>query len=79
VIRIVSLVESSTFLVALPDNYKSMGFSPHTLKALQLKMLIGELGDLDIEEVSLNLLKEYLAKQSERLKSKPVLLSSFKI
>lgn len=47
-----------------------LGFSPFTLKAyfLQLKMLIGELGDLEIEEVSLNLLKEYLAKQSERLK-----------
>ncbi|RCW40102.1 tyrosine-type recombinase/integrase [Paenibacillus prosopidis] len=47
-----------------------LGFSPFTLKAysLQLKMLIDELGDLEIEEVSLNLLKEYLAKQSERLK-----------
>jgi site-specific recombinase XerD len=48
-----------------------LGFSPHTLKAysLQLKMLIGEIGDLEIEEVSLNFLKDYLAKQSERLKA----------
>jgi site-specific recombinase XerD len=48
-----------------------LGLSPHTLKAysLQLKMLIGELGDLEIEEVSINLLKDYLAKQSERLKA----------
>lgn len=47
-----------------------LGFSIHTLKAyiLQLKMLIKELGDIQIEEISLNLLKEYLAKQSERLK-----------
>ncbi|ULL14835.1 integrase [Paenibacillus sp. H1-7] len=47
------------------------GFSQSTLKAyaLQLKMLIRELGDLDISEVTLNLLKEYLAKQSDRLKS----------
>ncbi|WP_261808244.1 site-specific integrase [Paenibacillus sp. N3.4] len=46
------------------------GFSPHTLKAyaLQLKMLVVGLGDLEISEVSLQLLKEYLAKQSERLK-----------
>jgi site-specific recombinase XerD len=47
-----------------------LGFSPHTMKAysLQLKMLIREIGDLEIEEISLNLLKDYLAKQSERLK-----------
>jgi site-specific recombinase XerD len=47
-----------------------LGFSPHTMKAysLQLNMLIREIGDLEIEEVSLNLLKDYLAKQSERLK-----------
>ncbi|ULL14763.1 integrase [Paenibacillus sp. H1-7] len=46
------------------------GFSQSILKAyaLQLKMLIRELGDLDISEVTLNLLKEYLAKQSDRLK-----------
>lgn len=45
-------------------------FSPHTLKAysLQLNVLIREIGDVELEEVSLNLLKEYLAKQSERLK-----------
>jgi site-specific recombinase XerD len=35
---------------------------------LQLKMLIRELGDLEIEEISLNLLKDYLAKVSEQLK-----------
>ncbi|XEC94474.1 site-specific integrase [Paenibacillus tarimensis] len=47
-----------------------LGFSPHTLKAysLQLKVLIREIGNLEIEEVSLPLLKDYLAKQSERLK-----------
>jgi site-specific recombinase XerD len=47
-----------------------LGFSPHTLKAysLQLKMLIREMGNLEIEDVSLNLLKDYLAKQTERLK-----------
>ncbi|WP_054022914.1 tyrosine-type recombinase/integrase [Bacillus sp. FJAT-28004] len=46
------------------------GFSPNTLKAyaLQLKMLVSEFGDLDITEVTLQLLKEYLAKQSGRLK-----------
>nr|WP_231506456.1 phage integrase SAM-like domain-containing protein [Paenibacillus sp. UNC451MF] len=31
-------------------------------------MLARELGDLDISEVTLNLLKEYLTKQSDRLK-----------
>lgn len=47
-----------------------LGFSHHTLKAyaLQLKILVREIGDLEIEEISLNLLKECLAKQSERLK-----------
>jgi site-specific recombinase XerD len=47
-----------------------LGFSPHTLKAysLQLKMLIREMGNLELEEVSLNQLKDYLAKQTERLK-----------
>ncbi|MBD7968703.1 tyrosine-type recombinase/integrase [Paenibacillus gallinarum] len=46
------------------------GFSPNTLKAyaLQLRMLVTDLGDIDISEVTLNLLKEYLAKQSNRLK-----------
>ncbi|WP_340003756.1 tyrosine-type recombinase/integrase [Paenibacillus sp. FSL K6-0276] len=46
------------------------GFSPYTLKAytLQLKMLVGELGDLEIEEITLLELKEYLARQSGRLK-----------
>lgn len=46
------------------------GFSPNTLKAyaLQLKMLVRELGDLEISEITLTLLKEYLAKQSDRLK-----------
>jgi site-specific recombinase XerD len=47
-----------------------LGFSQHTLKAysLQLKVLIREIGNLDLEKVSLALLKEYLAMQSERLK-----------
>ncbi len=47
-----------------------LGFSPHTLKAysLQLNVLTREIGDLELEDVTLPLLKEYLAKQSERLK-----------
>ncbi|MFC5447027.1 hypothetical protein [Paenibacillus aestuarii] len=44
------------------------GFSPNTLKvyALQLKMLITNLGDLDISELTLILLKEkgFKAKRS---------------
>lgn len=46
------------------------GFSQHALKtySLQLKMLVSELGDLEIEVITLQVLKEYLAKQSERLK-----------
>lgn len=51
------------------------GFSPKTLKAyaLQHKMLMNELGDLDITEITLTLLKEYLAKQSNRLKPSSLL------
>ncbi|WP_337951003.1 tyrosine-type recombinase/integrase [Paenibacillus sp. HWE-109] len=47
-----------------------LGFSTHTIKAyfLQLNMLIRELGNMEIEEVSLNLLKDYLARESARLK-----------
>ncbi|WP_338016895.1 phage integrase SAM-like domain-containing protein [Paenibacillus antri] len=47
-----------------------LGFSPHTLKAysLQFKVLVREIGNLNISEVTLDLLKEYLARQSERLK-----------
>jgi site-specific recombinase XerD len=47
-----------------------LGFSPHTLKAynLQLKMLVREMGDLEVEEINLSMLKDYLAKQSDRLK-----------
>jgi site-specific recombinase XerD len=47
-----------------------LGFSSYTLKAysLQMNVLIREIGNLDLEDVSLSLLKEYLAKQSERLK-----------
>jgi site-specific recombinase XerD len=46
------------------------GFSIQTLKAyaLQLKMLVNELGDIYISDVNLQLLKEYLTKQSDRLK-----------
>ncbi|MCP1427224.1 site-specific recombinase XerD [Paenibacillus sp. DS2363] len=46
------------------------GLSLNTLRAyaLQLKMLVSDLGDVDISGVTLNLLKEYLAKQSDRLK-----------
>ncbi|MDQ0874385.1 site-specific recombinase XerD [Paenibacillus sp. V4I3] len=47
-----------------------LGFSSHTMKAyaLQLKMLVLDLGDLELEEISLVLLKDYLARVSERLK-----------
>lgn len=46
------------------------GFSPFTLKAdsLQLNVLIREIGDPELDEVSLFVIKEYLANQSERLK-----------
>ncbi|MBP1991514.1 tyrosine-type recombinase/integrase [Paenibacillus eucommiae] len=46
------------------------GFSPKTLKpyVLQHKMLMLELGDLEISEITLTMLKEYLAKQADRLK-----------
>ncbi|MFD0619174.1 site-specific integrase [Paenibacillus sp. GCM10027629] len=46
------------------------GFSPNTLKpySQQLKMLVNELGDIHISDVTPQLLKEYLAKQSDRLK-----------
>ena|GEM_PF-2825546 len=39
-----------------------LGFSPHTLKAysLQLNVLVREIGDLEVDEVSLSVLKEYL-------------------
>jgi site-specific recombinase XerD len=49
---------------------RTKGFSPNTLKAysLQLRIIVKELGDLDISGITLQLLKEYLAKQSERLK-----------
>jgi hypothetical protein len=45
-------------------------FNPLTSKAysLQLNILIREIGDVELDEVSLPLLKGYLAKQSERLK-----------
>lgn len=47
-----------------------LGFSMRTLKAyaLQHKMLMQELGNLDITEVTLTMLKEYLAKQADHLK-----------
>lgn len=46
------------------------GFSPKILNAysLQHKMLMLELGDLVITEVTLTMRKEYLAKQADRLK-----------
>ncbi|CAH1223607.1 Tyrosine recombinase XerC [Paenibacillus auburnensis] len=46
------------------------GFSPKTLKAyaLQHKMLVLALGNLDVTGVTLSTLKEYLAKQAVRLK-----------
>ncbi|GIP38964.1 hypothetical protein J31TS4_22440 [Paenibacillus sp. J31TS4] len=59
-----------TDLWTLYDDKRIMGFSPHTLKAysLQFKVLTREIGNLNVEEVSLDLLKAYLAKQSQRLK-----------
>ncbi|MEW9673160.1 tyrosine-type recombinase/integrase [Ammoniphilus sp. 3BR4] len=62
------------YLSELWNLYKAdkriLGFSPYTLKAysLQLNVLIREVGDLELEDVTLPLLKNYLAKQSERLK-----------
>ncbi|MNI50525.1 hypothetical protein D3C73_1051900 [compost metagenome] len=46
------------------------GSSPKTLKAyaLQHKMLVMELGNRDVTEVTLTTLKEYLAKHAVRLK-----------
>lgn len=46
------------------------GYSPRTLNAyvLQNKMLMTELGDPEIAEITLPMLKQYLAKQAERLK-----------
>lgn len=43
-----------------------LGFNPHTLKAyaLQLKKLIGGNDDVEIEGIHLDLLKNYLSKQS---------------
>jgi site-specific recombinase XerD len=63
------------YLSELWNLYKAdkriLGFSPHTIKAysLQLNVLTREIGDLELEDVTLPLLKEYLAKQSERLKA----------
>jgi integrase/recombinase XerD len=46
------------------------GFSTHTLNAyaLQLKMVTAGVNDLEIEAITLDLLKGYLSKQSVRLK-----------
>lgn len=51
-------------------NKRIQGLSLNTLGAyaLQLKMLVSDQGIVDISGVTLNLLKEYLAKQSDRLK-----------
>jgi site-specific recombinase XerD len=58
-----------TELWVLYDTDK-LGFSTHTLNAyaLQLKMLIAGVSDLEIEAITLDLLKGYLSKQSGRLK-----------
>ncbi|WP_438495371.1 hypothetical protein [Paenibacillus sp. IHBB 3054] len=52
------------------------GFSPKTLKAyaLQHKMLVLELGNLDVTEVTLTILKEYLAKQAVHLKTDKIVV-----
>jgi integrase/recombinase XerD len=46
------------------------GYSPNTIKSygLQFRLLIREIGDQDIEEVTAFHLKQYIIKQSERLK-----------
>lgn len=55
-------------------NYESdkrlEGYSPHTLNAyrLQSSLLIRRLGDVEIESVSFEQLKDHLAKDAERLK-----------
>lgn len=46
------------------------GYSPHTIKAyvIQCRLLIRFLGDLDVQEITLEQLKSHLAKDAERLK-----------
>jgi site-specific recombinase XerD len=76
-VKLIITLNEEGFVVKLLDLWmlyeadkRILGFSPHTLKAysLQLKVLIREIGNLEIEEVTPTLLKDYLAKQSERLK-----------
>ncbi|TVY07142.1 site-specific integrase [Paenibacillus cremeus] len=52
------------------DDIRILGLSPYTLKAysLQFKVLVREIGNLNIEEVSFEFLRGYLAKQSQHLK-----------
>ncbi|MBU8691236.1 hypothetical protein KM918_28570 [Priestia megaterium] len=54
-------------LLAVKDSVQITGITANAY-SLQLKLLISEIGDLEIEEITLNLLKEYLAGQSIRLK-----------
>lgn len=55
-------------------NYESdkmlEGYSPHTLKAytVQARLLIRGIGDIDIEEVTVFTLKNYLSQDAKRLK-----------
>ena len=46
------------------------GYSPYTLKAyaLQSKLFINHVGDIDIEDVTFEMIKKYLAKDAGRLK-----------
>lgn len=55
------------------EEKRIQGFCLLTIKAysIQIRILLGELGelgDLEIDEITIQRLKEYLAKQSERLK-----------
>jgi site-specific recombinase XerD len=55
---------------AYETDKRIQGFSPHTLKAyvLQLNLLMRDIGNPKLEEISLSTLKEYLAIHSEHLK-----------
>lgn len=54
-------------LLAVKDSVQITGTTANAY-SLQLKLLIREIDDLEIEEITLNLLKKYLVGQSIRLK-----------
>jgi len=55
-------------LLAVKDSVQITGTTANAY-SLQLKLLIREIDDLEIEEITLNLLKKYLVGQSIRLKA----------